>query len=192
MAGYIEIPNKFRHPFRYIEAVRIRELQEKSISAEDFFFMLTGYIRESCNSNGRPPYYDSLLFYGFDSRFMNRPETIDGIAHTVSQRNKAEYPAGKPLQMIASEQDDISKYERWFKDPKFCIFKVPEEIKKGYIIYGPYTASVWDSTTASFYPPEQETEIFRGVLSLVYLAPTYQAFMHQKVNAIEYCRTKSK
>jgi len=162
MAGYITVPSFFSSPVAHFKVKNLRKVQENSVPQENFFRDLHQHIYNSAGSNDFPPHHDSILFFGYDTEFMNDDRTIQTLAESIEQRKRYTARPGYPIKLIVPESCDISKLEDLMKEEYFFkVAKTHSDIKKGFIVYGGIGVSFWNSEMKTTYPPEAETAIYR-------------------------------
>lgn len=150
--GLVKVPSFFRHPLEYLRKRNLRDLQENSRTQEEFFIGLVGLIYASKND-----ILSDLLIKGYDFPFMESQRTLDAIRKTDSPT--------RFVCAIVSEKDNYSSLERLAKEKSnIHLIVVPEEIKKGYIVYGDTAVSWWDSNKLTYHPAEsQKGVIYRSL-----------------------------
>ena len=147
----IEIPNFFMNPLRYFKAKRTQRLQDESIRENEFFEDQSAFIH---NANG------PLLFFGYDSTFMNREQTRYEIAEHIKRTDRQ-----PSVKCIFPENTDTRGLEELAKETnRVKLIKTSEDITKGYIVFGKIGVSTWDSNKLTYHPEEYKNGVIHREL----------------------------
>jgi hypothetical protein len=136
--------------------------------------------------------YWPILIYGYDPRFMNNPRTIEAIREGIrkiepymeqvfegKRPKKGIYSSA--LTAIVSKEDDTSLLEALSEETGgINIVKIPEEIRKGHIVFGHSGFAKWDYSRDTTYKPEKNQGIpFRSLDDYTYspMLPFWNAKM---------------
>jgi hypothetical protein len=120
-------------------------IQKEAISQEDYFRGQIDYIDKT---------REQLIFWGYDSPFMEREETIKAIKRANMKRVAiyGVFPEG-----IETELDKIKN------DGMVEIIKVSSKIKSlkaGYTLFDMWGFSIWDSRKLTDYVPEKTKGVY--------------------------------
>ena len=146
------IPN----PIEYLARKKKQRLEGKYFTEDKFFRLQWDAINQS----------EYLKLRGYDAPFMEQEETLNALQQRLDQ-NPEFYIEG-----IVSTQDKISTLEELSRrnQGRIKLFEEPEQRKKGYIIFGGYGATLWDSTRLTKHPIERKQGVIRRRFSNHYLS----------------------
>ncbi len=107
-----------------------------------------------------------LKIAGYDAPFMEQKETLNALQERFDQ-NPDFYIKG-----IVFKENKISTLEELSRrnPSRVELFEVSSERKEGYIIFGGYGATVWDSTKLTKHPVERRQGVIRRKFSNHYLS----------------------
>jgi hypothetical protein len=158
----IEIPSFFKNPVQHFEAKRIRRLQEASITENEFFEKQLALFY---NAHG------PVLFFGYDSPFMDREDTRYEIAEHIKRSTeqpfvKCIFPESTPAESL----EELARENNGIK-----IMRTPEDISKGYTVFGILGVVTWDSNKLTYHPEESANGV---IYRHMYLLETKQFPKH--------------
>ena len=147
-------PNKtsfLKHPLSFLddflEEIWLKRIEEESKSEKSYFCELYKLINRSKHH---------LLFFGYDSPFMEKDITTDYIKKAIDRT---------VLVQAIIPNGPYTFLENHIEYGMIELVKIQEPIPKGYIIFDTLGVAIWDSTNSTHYSSERNSGFyFREIL----------------------------
>lgn len=148
----LQSPSFLRHPIQTIkdalaEAERERTARD-AVSQNDYFLQIARMIHNTS--------YD-IKIAGYDPVLFANPDILNAFEKAVTGRETQGEPKQVAVKAIFPQDFQNERLEALANETVFLqIFRIPERINPGFIVFYEYGVGLWNLDKPTTYPPEVE------------------------------------